>query len=223
MDVILACAYGLRSNVACSIPGSLMLSVQLARPVTRAGSSLRGTPPPTYFCGASVKAAPFLGRRGRGRRAGVPLHELDGLDDVLVAGAATEVALQPLPDLRLRGVGLLPEQAYGGHDHAGRAITALQPVRLVEGLLHRMPEAVLPDTLHRRDLGPVGLHREDRTRLDRLAVYVDGARAATRGVATRMHAPDPEVLPEMVEQEQPGLHLRHVRAAVDRHLDPPQP
>lgn len=47
MLVILACAYGLRRTVACSIPGSLMLSVQFALPVRSAGSSLRRTLLPT--------------------------------------------------------------------------------------------------------------------------------------------------------------------------------
>jgi hypothetical protein len=35
----------------------------------------------------------------------VLLDELDGLDDVLVAGAAAEVAFEALPDLLLRRVG----------------------------------------------------------------------------------------------------------------------
>src|ERR671913_322423 len=134
---------------------------------TTPGCSLRGTPPPTYFSGASVTAYPLLRCR---RRAA--LHLLRGLpyglDDVLVAGAAAQVAFEVLPDLLLRGVRVLLEEAYGGHDHARRAVAALQPVRLVKGPLHRVPLAVLGDPLHRRDLVPVGLHREHRTRFDRL-------------------------------------------------------
>src|SRR5215210_6425721 len=122
MLVIFAWAKGLRRNERCSIPGSLMLSVHVAWPVTSAGSSLRGTPPPTYFSGASVTTYPLL-RRRRGL--------LDGLDDVLVARAAAQVALEALPDLLLRGVLGLLQEAYGSHDHARRAKAALQPVRLV--------------------------------------------------------------------------------------------
>src|ERR687893_2773383 len=132
--------------IAWSIPGNLMLSVQLARPVTRAGSSLRGTPPPTNFSGASVTCAPPLGRRGRLRLpVRVLLDELDGLDDVLVARATAEVPFEALPDLRFGGVRLLLEKADGGHDHARRAVAALEPVRLVEGLLHGVPEPVVHD------------------------------------------------------------------------------
>src|SRR5919112_805789 len=98
--------------------GILMSSVQLAFPVTRAGSSLRGTPPPTYFSGASVTPMPLfpLARLSSGL--------LDGLDDVLVARAAAVVALEPLPDLLLRRVRVLLKQAHGSHDHARRAIPA---------------------------------------------------------------------------------------------------
>src|ERR687897_3834644 len=111
-------------NTACNIPGSLMLSVQLARPVTRAGSSLRGTPPPTNFSGAWVTCAPSLGRRVLGQLIRVLLDELDGLHDVLVARAAAQVPFQTIPDLLLRRVRILLQEADGGHDHARRAVAA---------------------------------------------------------------------------------------------------
>src|SRR5215204_5945926 len=198
-----------------------MLSVQFARPVTRAGSSLRGTPPPTYFSGASVTCLPPL--RGLRLPVRVLLDELDCLHDVLVAGAAAEVPFEALSYLLLRRVGLLLKEADGGHDHARRAVAALEPVRLVESLLHRVPEPVRHDATDGGDLVPVRLHRKDRTRLDRLPVDVDRAGPATGRVAPRMHAPDPKVLPEMMEQEQPRFHLSHVGLAVYRHLDPTQP
>src|SRR5215210_2510671 len=37
-----------------------------------------------------------------------------------------------------------------------------------------------------------------------------------------VHAPDPEVLPQVVEEQKPRLYLGHVRAAVYRHLYPLQ-
>src|SRR5919199_1520341 len=162
-------------NTACSIPGSLMLSVQLARPVTRARSSLRGTPPPTNFSGAWVTCFPPLGRSVLGHLVLVLLDELDGLHDVLVARAAAQVPFQAIPYLLLCRVRILPQQADGGHDHAWRAIAALQTVRLVEGLLHRMPHAVLRDAPDGGDLMPVSLHRQYRARFDRLPVDVDRA------------------------------------------------
>src|SRR5215204_7336264 len=191
IDVIFACAYGLRMNTACSIPGSVMLSVQVARPVTRAGSSLRSTPPPTNFSGAWVTYSPPLGRSVLGQLIRVLLDELDGLHDVLVARAAAQVPLQAFPYLLLGRVGIFLQQADGGHDHARRAVAALQTVRLVEGLLHRMPHTVIRDAPDGGDLVPVGLHRQYRARLDRLPVDMDRAGPATGRVASRMHAPYP--------------------------------
>ena len=64
--------------------------------------------------------------------------DADGVDDVLIAGAAAEISLQRVPDLLLGGVGVLREQIDRGEDHAGRAEAALQPVLLPERLLQRM-------------------------------------------------------------------------------------
>src|ERR687890_1141282 len=150
--------------VAWSIPGNLMLSVQLARPVTRAGSSLRGTPPPTNFSGAWVTLFPPLGRRVLGHLVLVLLDELDGLHDVLVARAAAQVPFQTFSYLPLRRIRILLQEADGGHDHARRAVAALETVRLVESLLHGMPHTVLRNAPDRGDLVPVGLHRQYRAR-----------------------------------------------------------
>src|SRR6185295_18714112 len=60
---------------------------------------------------------------------------LNGLHDVLVAGAAAEIAGDAEPDLVLARVRILLQQAVGPHDHAGRAIAALQPMHLAETLL----------------------------------------------------------------------------------------
>src|ERR671912_1455187 len=199
--VIFACAKGLRSTAMCSIPGSLMLSVQLALPVTRAGSSLRGTPPPTYFSGVSVTPMPLF------RLAGLSSGLLDGLDDVLVARAATVVALEPLADLLLRRVRVLLKQAHRSHDHARRAIPALQPVLLVERRLHGMPTAVLRETLDRRDLTPIGLHREHRARLDRLTVHEHRARPAVGRVAPDHGPRQVQLLAQEMHKQHPGLDL----------------
>src|SRR5215211_2631128 len=210
-------------NTACSIPGSVMLSVQLARPVTRAGSSLRSKPPPTNFSGAWVTLFPPLGRRVLGQLVRMLLDELDGLYDVLVARAAAQIPFQAFPYFLLRRVRILLQEADRGHDHARRAVAALEAVRLMESLLHWMPHTVLRDAPDGGDLVPVSLHRKDRARLDRLTVDVDRAGPATGRVAPRMHAPDPKVLPEMMEQQQPRFHLSHVGVPVYRHLDPTQP
>src|SRR3954447_25189830 len=82
---------------------------------------------------------------------------LHGGDDVLVAGAAAQVALEREPDLVLRQlpVGLL-DDADRGHHHPRRAEAALEAVVLVEGPLDRMQRPVGREALDRQDLGAVG-------------------------------------------------------------------
>src|SRR4051812_47579413 len=90
---------------------------------------------------------------------------------------------------------------------------------LVEGLLHRIPLAVLGEALDRRDLAAVGLHSEDRAALHGLAVEVDGAGAAVGGVAADRRSGAPEPVTQVVDQEEPRLDVVLVTDAVDRRSD----
>src|SRR5688572_10994938 len=63
---------------------------------------------------------------------------LDGLDDVVIPGAAAEVAFQLMPDLLFGGVRRAVEDLPGGEDHARCAEATLQTVLLPEALLDRM-------------------------------------------------------------------------------------
>ena len=84
---------------------------------------------------------------------------------------------------------VLLEERVDAHDEAGRAESALQPVRLAERLLHRAERAVgRADALDGRDVGAVGLHREHEARTHRLAVEEDRARAAHAMLAPEVRA-----------------------------------
>src|SRR5919197_2057209 len=135
----------------------------------------------------------------------------DGLDDVLVAGAAADVALEPAPDLGLgQPVAVRADELGAGHDHPRRAEAALECVALPEGLLERMELAALRETLDRRDLAAVSLDREHGARLHRAPVEVDRAGAAERRVAADLRPGQPEVVAEEVDEHSPGLDLRLV-------------
>src|ERR1700694_902586 len=82
---------------------------------------------------------------------------LHRLDDVDVAGAAAEVAGDRLANLELRRVPVLLEQRAGRHQHARRAVAALEAVLLPKALLHGVELAVLFEALHRRHRAAVGL------------------------------------------------------------------
>src|SRR5262245_16552013 len=181
--VMRACAYGLRSTARWTAPGITRSLVNLASPVSSAGSSRRsiGVPMTRLACFSSTTVMSGSLRRREHR-----------LHDVVVAGAAAEVALQADADVRLGGVRVLLEQADRGHHHPRRAVAALQPVVLLEGLLHRMQLAVRGQPLDGGERRAVGLRRQHRAALDRLAVDEDGAGPAARGVAADVRAGQPE-------------------------------
>ena len=114
---------------------------------------------------------------------------------------------------------MLGEQRHRSHDHAGRAVAALEPVVLSERLLHRMHPFARRETLDRRDLGAVGLHREHGARLHRLSVEQHRARAARRGVTTHVGAREAAHLAQVVHEQQSRLDVVVVARAVDREGD----
>ena len=119
---------------------------------------------------------------------------LNRLDDVVVAGAAAEIAFQPLADLLLRGIRVALHQVDRAHDHAGRTEAALQPVMLAERRLHRVQLAVIGQAFDGRDLRLRNLQREDGAALHRHAIHVHHARAALAGVAADVGPGQIEVL-----------------------------
>ena len=131
----------------------------------------------------------------------------DRLDDVVVARAAADVALEPLAHLVLARVGVLLQQVGGAHQHAGRAEAALQAVMLAERLLQRVQLAALGQALDRRHLGAVGLGREHGAGLDRIAVDMDHAGAALAGVAADMGAGEAEIAAQEIDQQRARLDL----------------
>ena len=138
------------------------------------------------------------------------------LDDVVVAGAAAQVALETFAHLGFARVRVLVEQAGRRHDHPRRAVTALQPVVLHERPLHRVQLAVGGQTLDRDHVGTVGLDRQHGAALHRLTVDVDGARPARRGVAPDVGAGQLELLAQELHEQRPRLDIAAASGTVDR-------
>ena len=62
-------------------------------------------------------------------------------------------------------------------------------------------EKYVGQALDREDVGTIGLHREHRAALHRLAVDMHGARPARRCVATDVCAGETEVLTQVLDQQ----------------------
>src|SRR6266567_1947821 len=96
---------------------------------------------------------------GSGSRAGHLLRGvLNRLDDVLIAGAAAEVAFDAPTNLLLTGRRVVLEEVDARHDHAGRAEAALKAVLLPESALDRVKLAVLGQALDRLKIRPISLY-----------------------------------------------------------------
>src|SRR5450432_1860591 len=95
-------------------------------------------------------------------------------DDVLVARATTEIALDPVANLVVRGIRVARKQVRGGHDHARSTEAALEAVFLPERILEGVQAALWGHPLDRPDRAPVRLYGQDRARLDRRPIELDG-------------------------------------------------
>src|SRR4051794_14259132 len=89
------------------------------------------------------------------RRLCLPGGPADGVDDVLVPGAAADVAGDRPADLLLARVSVLLEQRLRDQHHPRRAEAALEPVLLLEPLLDRVQSVRAGEPLDRRQLAPV--------------------------------------------------------------------
>src|SRR5262245_5955364 len=152
-------------------------------------------------------------------RGHVLSRPLDGLDDVVVAGAATEVALQLVADQLFGRLGIALQHLLGGHDHPGGAEAALEAVLFPEALLDGMQLAVFGEPLDRGDRGAVGLDGEERAGLHRLPVHLDRAGATLAGVASHVRAGEPNHLADVVDQQQSRLDLVAHALPIDGHFD----
>ena len=113
------------------------------------------------------------------------------------------------------------------HHHARRAEAALQAVMLLEGRLHGMQIATGRDPLDRGDRRSRGLDGQDRTALDRLAVHVNDAGSALRGVAAHMRSRQTKFLANEMHEQGAILALSAHCPAIHRqchfsHVVPPR-
>src|SRR6478672_3820151 len=114
----------------------------------RRGSSRRLTRVPTSLGISAVVIALTPALRGRhGFAALLSGGVLNRIDNVLVAGAAAEVAVQRMPDLGFCWIGIVGEQSLRCHEHSRRAVAALQAMLLPESLLDGSKHVTLSETL----------------------------------------------------------------------------
>ena len=138
-----------------------------------------------------------------------------GADDLVVAGAAAQIAGQPVAHLGLGRVRVALQQRLGGDQEARRADAALQR-RMLEEL------AAAADAARRRSAMPSMVstsgprpRRQHQAGADQPAVEHDAAGAAVAGGAAFLGAGQRQLVAQHVEQRLLGLAQKLDRIAVD--------
>ncbi len=169
--------------------------------------------------GQTFQSVPF----GNGQ-AGMPVLLLgsgvfDRFDNVLVASAATKIAFEAMAYFVARGIGVSIDELRGRHDHAGRAITALQSMLFPKALLHRVQFAVFCEAFDGGDFAAIRLYSEQRARLHSLAVDENCASAAKGSLAANVRPGETEQVPQVMDEQQARLDFVLVAHAVNTHAD----
>src|SRR6516162_8655574 len=115
----------------CSMPGIVMSPAYLRRPETLLGVSMRRT----FFPMKSPCSTSSSRRAATGRLPFCTSRQLDRVKNLLVTGAATDIAAKPLLDLLAVGKWIRAQRGRRCHYHTWNAVAALACARLVESLL----------------------------------------------------------------------------------------
>ena len=162
-----------------------------------------------------------LAERGLGLAAvqDVP-RQLHRIDDLLVAGAAADVAAQAFLDLVQVGGRVAAQRGRRRHHHARNAVAALARAALVEGALQHRHPVVAIEVVDRLDLGALDLLHRRQAALDQLAVDEHRAGAALAGAAAFLVAGELQLLAHEIDQPVVIGHVAADLAAVDGGRDP---
>jgi hypothetical protein len=128
----------------------------------------------------------------------------------MVAGAAAEIALQPEWEV----FPFLLRKTRGRHDHARRAESTLESLRIEERLLHRVKRTIARESFDGFDLASFGTKRRHEAAVDWFAVEPDRACTAVACIASLFYSEPPEVTDEC-SQALAGARLGVKRLSVD--------
>src|SRR5579885_3179197 len=148
----------------------------------------------------SVVMSSVVRRRSSIVRLAHPLRRIErGDDDVVIAGAAAQIAGNADADVFFARIGIFAQQLDQRRQNSRRAEAALQAMIIAERLLQRVQRlAVGRDAFDRHDLVAVGLHREHQARAGRTAVEQNGAGAADAVLAAQMRAGKAQIVPQEI-------------------------
>src|SRR4030095_1003783 len=145
--------------------------------------------------------------------------EMDRIDDLVVTGAAADVAGDRFFNIFRCGFGSAVEQGFHRYDISRRAVPALHRARIDKGLLHGNKRVAVGQPFDGYDFRAVGIGSHGDAGIDRLAIIDDRAGAALTGVAAELRAFVFQCVAEKFQQRRGRLRAATDRLAVDRSID----
>jgi hypothetical protein len=116
--------------------------------------------------------------------ASIVSRYLNGIHDLLISSAPTQVTAQCFSDCVPRGIGISSQQRFSGDDHAGGAKAALDRALLYETTLQVVGfTGFCAQSFDRYDRSADNLWRHDHAAVDHSVVQQHGASAAFTDVA----------------------------------------
>src|SRR5579885_2251271 len=112
--------------------------------------------------------------------------KLDGAHNILIAGAATDVAFETFANLSFGRVGVMLEQLVRGHNHARRTETTLQAMLFPEAYLDRVQVAFGSQPLNGGDFTAIGLDSKNGAGFYCFAIQQHHTCSTLRSVAPDM-------------------------------------
>ena len=123
----------------------------------------------------------------------------DGLNNLNIARAATQVSSNAVPDFFLSGAGIFIEQCLRREDHSGRTEAALDRTMFNESVLDGMKVAPrIAETFDRGDVLSCHLHGRVDAGIDRFPVQQHGAGTTFAHPTTFLRSEEFELIPEQL-------------------------
>ncbi len=201
------------------MPRRLKPAARVHRPLA-AGFSLRMEEHPLFpdYLVNVHQYAPICLRRYR-IIAHLRCRILNRSHDIVVAGAAAQVAFKAMAHFIIGWIRVLLQQIVGGNDHAWCAIAALQAVAFPEPFLKWVQLAIGGQTLDCCDFGSIGLNCQYGAGFHTLAVHKNDTRATLAGIAADMGSGEIKALAQVVNQQRPRLNIVLVGSAIHFYGD----
>jgi hypothetical protein len=124
---------------------------------------------------------------------------LDRIDNLLVAGATAEIAINRRLNLVTGGIDIGFEESGADDEESRRAEAALATAGLGEALLNRMQMMAIGQTLDRGDRRAFSLSGKAETRQARLSIDLDCAAATCPHVAASLEPQRPDLIAKNIE------------------------